>query len=61
LRQPCSRQPRIQDDKRKAIYECIYIWIKMRKPYIKESFDDQTTWNEYDTVYIVYDCIMTYT
>jgi hypothetical protein len=39
----------------------IYIWIKMRKPCIKESFDARITWNEYDTVDNVYDCIMTCT
>jgi hypothetical protein len=33
----------------------------MRKPCIKESFDARITWNEYDTVDSVYDCITTCT
>jgi hypothetical protein len=44
-----------------AIYACICIWIKMRKPCIKESFDARITWNEYDIVDSVYDYIMTCT
>jgi hypothetical protein len=42
-------------------YTNAYIWIKMRKTCIKESFEARITWNEYDTVDSVYDCIMTCT
>jgi hypothetical protein len=39
-------------------YTNAYIWINVHKPCIKESFDARITY-EYDTAYIVYDCIKT--
>jgi hypothetical protein len=40
-------------------YKNAYIWINVHKPCKKESSDARITWNEYDTVFNVYDCIKT--
>jgi hypothetical protein len=43
------------------IYIYIYMCVCVCKPCIKDSFDARITWNEYDTMDNIYDCIMTCT